>query len=91
MVKLANGLKILRENLELREEVARLHYDLALARADAELLAEMLCKQPAFTDWLLEQDVSSSHPSKPSLQGSKGSEVEGADDLTLALQFAGRA
>jgi hypothetical protein len=95
MVKLANGLKILRENLELRAQIAQLQAEMdskaeiaAEYLADAELLASMLCRQPAFTDWLLDQDVSSAHERKPS--GIRGVSVEETSDLDLALAYAGR-
>lgn len=89
LMKLSEAMGLLRQNDELQAQLNRMSIELIEAKQDRELLAAILCRQPAFGEWLLEQDVSSAHERKPS--GVKGVTVEDVNDLTLALQFAGRA
>lgn len=75
---------------ELEDEVDDLEIEASDLTVKLALLAQAVVDTPAFRCWLLAQDRSSSHERRPSIGLEPGVEIEGRDDVALALAFAGR-
>ena len=90
MAKLEDGLKILSLQIRLSQAeqlLAETMRMLVACEQDRTLLAEAAATTTEFSDWLMNQDVSSAHMRKPS-PTAKGAKVEDADDAALSLAWA---
>jgi hypothetical protein len=90
MAKLEDGLKILSLQTRLAQAERMLSETMAMMlsiEANCCQLAEAIVTTTEFSDWLMDQDVSSAHVRKPGPKV-KPTEVEEQDDVTLALAWA---
>lgn len=89
MVKLKDGLSLIRKAEQLQDLVTETAQLLEQAERDRDLLVQAVVQSQPFKRWLLEQDSSSMYRYRTPVKDDVT--VEDADDLTLALAFAGRA
>lgn len=92
MAKLSEAMKFLQLKQVLDQErvlTKELRAELERAEQDRDLLATALIRSDQFQRWLLTQDTSSMLRYRSWVNSDLV--VEDADDLTMALAFAGRA